>query len=78
MKSEKNFSKGILDGWVKEYYESGLLKEEYFVKNGLKDGSHRVFYENGTLKHYRTILMVIKLIKLFDYDPNYHRLLQIQ
>jgi antitoxin component YwqK of YwqJK toxin-antitoxin module len=40
----------IPDGLIKEYYESGNLKEEMNFKNGKREGISRWYYESGVLK----------------------------
>lgn len=40
----------IADGMVKEYYESGKLKEETHYKNGKREGISTWYYETGVIK----------------------------
>ena len=34
---------------VRNYYEIGELKEEYFIFNGKKEGEYKSYYYNGQL-----------------------------
>lgn len=40
---------GYLEGSQKLYYETGQLKEEYFLKDGFRDGIYKSYYETGEL-----------------------------
>ena len=35
------------DGFFKEWYENGNLKEEYYSKRGEKDGFYNLYDDNG-------------------------------
>jgi antitoxin component YwqK of YwqJK toxin-antitoxin module len=37
----------VPNGEVKEYYESGVLKDKYSVKNGMRDGLRTYYYPDG-------------------------------
>jgi hypothetical protein len=40
----------IEDGFVREYYEDGKVKESGFYKMGYVNGESKFYYENGTLR----------------------------
>ena len=44
----------IPDGPVKEFYESGSLKEVAYYKNNKREGTSKWYYENGILQGERT------------------------
>lgn len=72
IKTEKNFSKGRLNGWVRHFYSTGLKKEEYYVQDGMKDGLYKSYFENGALAkviNYEQGVQ-IKYIE-FENDPLY-------
>lgn len=72
LKSEKTYSNGKLHGLVKEFQESGLPSEEYYVNYGIKDGIYKSYWENGALKEVRTYDagILVKQVTI-DFDPFY-------
>ena len=44
-------SKGILDGIVKSYYDTGELREEYNYIRGILEGEFTIYYKNGYPKY---------------------------
>ena len=61
-----------MNGAVKEFYQSGLIKIEYTVVNGMKDGTQRVYYPNGSLKEISIFDNGSRVqISRFDPDPNF-------
>ncbi len=46
----RNDTGKIEDGFVREYYENGKLKESGFYKMGYVHGEAKFYYENGTLR----------------------------
>ncbi len=41
---------GVIEGEVKVFYESGVLKEVFFLKNEERDGSDKSYYEDGNIE----------------------------
>ena len=52
------YKNNILDGFFKEYDESGKLQREFLHKNGKLDGVRKEYYPNGNLKEEVTCLDV--------------------
>lgn len=46
----KRFSKNILDGTYKEYYENGILKEDLTYRNGKLEEIQRTYFPDGKIK----------------------------
>ena len=55
MASQLNFVDGIEDGWVRGWYENGVLKSETFYHRGRAVGIRREWHSNGQLKLEREI-----------------------
>lgn len=49
VKTEKNYKKGTLEGWVTSYYKWGDVDDKLYYKNGNAHGKYSSYYANGTL-----------------------------
>lgn len=49
VKTEKNYNKGTLDGWVTSYYEWGDVDDKIYYKDGNAHGKYTSYFANGTL-----------------------------
>ena len=49
-----NYKDNKLEGYFKEYYESGELKSEFLFKENIAHGDHKIYHKNGQLYAIKT------------------------
>ena len=69
-KKEENYSDGMLNGWVRHYYDDGTLKYEGKFVDDLPNGEHKWYWPNGKLKQTGRYVMGMKTGEWKKFDEN--------
>jgi len=64
------FEQNKLEGYFRDYYETGELKDEFLYKENIPHGDHKIYHKNGQLYAIKTFVNGVETGKIRQFYSN--------